>query len=306
MSFNYQNYINDVLNKNIVVCDAIYKAVKRHADDLIKSRKKDFLYYFDENEARKPITFIQNLKHTKGKWATDKSNIKLEPWQQFIIAVVFGWRKKVDRLRRFRKCYIQVARKNGKTTMLSGVGNYTLFCDSPHEAGVEIYYIATKKEQAKIAWEESERQIRKSKILNKLATTYKQNTRVVKKNDSASKMLILGKDSKTEDGLNPHFIGVDEYHAHPNNDLLNVLESGTGARRQPLTFIITTAGFDKNAICYEEYLYIKNILNGTIINNEYFCMIFEPDELDDWKSDRLLTNILGYFYERITIPNCYD
>ncbi len=111
---------------------------------------------------------------------------------------------------------------------------------------------------------------------------------IIKKNDTASKAKILGKDSKTEDGLNPHFIGVDEYHAHPNNDLLNVLESGTGARRQPLTFIITTAGFDKNAICYEEYLYIKSILKNDIINNEYFCMIFEPDDEDDWKSDEAI------------------
>lgn len=95
---------------------------------------------------------------------------------------------------------------------------------------------------------------------------------------TASKCLVLGKDSKSEDGLNPHFIGVDEYHAHPNNDLLNVLESGTGARTQPLTFIITTAGLasahlvdrcDKNAICFEEYQYLKNILKGTIENDEY-------------------------------------
>ena len=286
--FNYQNYIDDVINKNIIICESVRLAVERHISDLKKVSEDNYLYYFDSTEAERPIIFIQNLSHTKGKWASDRLPIKLEPWQQFIIASVFGWRKKSDTLRRFRKCYVQVARKNGKTTMLSGIGNYSFFCDSPREAGVEVYYIATKKEQAKIAWEESERQIRKSKALNKLATTYKQNTRIVKKSDTASKCLVLGKDSKSEDGLNPHFIGVDEYHAHPNNELLNVLESGTGARTQPLTFIITTAGFNKNAVCYEEYQYLKNILKGTIENDEYFAMIFEPDETDDWKSDEAI------------------
>lgn len=256
--FNYQDYIDGVLSKEITACENIYLAVKRHVDDIEKSKNDDeYPYYFDNKESERPIVFIQNLSHTKGKWASDKLPIKLEPWQQFIIASVFGWRKKSDNLRRYRKAYIQVARKNGKTTVLSGIGNYCFFCDSPKEAGVEVYYIATKKEQAKIAWEEAERQIRKSKALNKLATTYKQNTKIIKKKDTASKSLILGKDSKSEDGLNPHFIGVDEYHAHPNNDLLNVLESGTGARRQPLTFIITTAGFDKNAVCFQEYEYLK-------------------------------------------------
>ena len=286
--FNYQNYIDDVRNKNIVICEAVSSAVNRHVNDLENSKKKDYPYYFDNKEAERPIKFIQNLKHTKGKWIKDNLLISLEPWQQFIIASVFGWRKKSDDLRRFRKAYIQVARKNGKTTMLSGLGNYCFFCDSPREGGVEIYYIATKKEQAKLAWEEAERQIRKNKTLNKLAVTYKQNSKIIKRDDTASKSLILGKDSKSEDGLNPHFIGVDEYHAHPNNDLLNVLESGTGARQQPLTFIITTAGFDKNAICYEEYNYLKQILNNTISNDEYFAMIFEPDENDDWKSDNAI------------------
>ncbi len=284
--FNYQEYIDSVLNKEIVVCENIYLAVKRHVDDLKKSKSDDeYPYYFDNKEAERPIVFIQNLKHTKGQWASKNLLIKLEPWQQFIVASVFGWRKKSDNLRRFRKVYIQVARKNGKTTVLSGIGNYCFFCDSPKETGVEVYYIATKKEQAKLAWEEAERQIRKSRALSPLATTYKQNSKIIKKNDTASKSLILGKDSKSEDGLNPHFIGVDEYHAHPSNELLNVLESGTGARRQPLTFIITTAGFDKNGVCFKEYEYLKSILQGTIQNDEYFAMIFEPDENDDWSSE---------------------
>ena len=287
--FSYENFADDVITKKIVACEAVYLSVKRHLDDIKKSNTdENYPYYFDNNEAERPIVFIQNLSHTKGKWAADRQKIKLEPWQQFIIASVFGWRRRSNKLRRFRKAYIQVARKNGKTTMLSGIGNYSFFCDSPNEVGVEIYYIATKKEQAKIAWEEAERQIRRCKALDSLASTYKQTTTIIKKKDTASKAKILGKDSKTEDGLNPHFVGVDEYHAHPSNELIEVLESGMGARRQPLIFIITTAGFNKNGVCFEEYNYLKSIARGEMANDEYFFMIFEPDEKDDWTSDEAI------------------
>ena len=277
--YSYEEYINKVINKELPVCQAAFLAVKRHLDDIEKSKNNDYPFYFDEDEAKRPITFIQSLVHTKGEWANH--NIILESWEQFIIASIFGWRRKENKLRRYKKAYVQVSRKNGKTTFASGIGNYCFFCDSPAEAGVEIYYIATKKDQAKIAWSESERQIRKAKALNKEAITYKQTSTITKKKDTASKSKPLGKDSTTEDGLNPHLVIVDEYHAHPDNELLNVLESGMGARRQPLTFIITTAGFDKTSVCFSEYEYAKQILQGSLNNDEYFCIIYEPDSIKD-------------------------
>ncbi|AGA66076.1 putative phage terminase large subunit [Brachyspira pilosicoli P43/6/78] len=277
--YSYEEYINKVINKELPVCQAAFLAVKRHLDDIEKSKNNDYPFYFDENEAKRPITFIQSLVHTKGEWANH--NIILESWEQFIIASIFGWRRKENKLRRYKKAYVQVSRKNGKTTFASGIGNYCFFCDSPAEAGVEIYYIATKKDQAKIAWSESERQIRKAKALNKEAITYKQTSTITKKKDTASKSKPLGQDSNTEDGLNPHLVIVDEYHAHPDNELLNVLESGMGARRQPLTFIITTAGFDKTSVCFSEYEYAKQILQGSLNNDEYFCIIYEPDNIKD-------------------------
>lgn len=279
MMYSYEEYINKVINKELPVCQVAFLAVKRHLDDIEKSKNNDYPFYFDEDEAKRPITFIQSLVHTKGEWANH--NIILESWEQFIIASIFGWRRKENKLRRYKKAYVQVSRKNGKTTFASGIGNYCFFCDSPAEAGVEIYYIATKKDQAKIAWSESERQIRKAKALNKEAITYKQTSTITKKKDTASKSKPLGQDSNTEDGLNPHLVIVDEYHAHPDNELLNVLESGMGARRQPLTFIITTAGFDKTSVCFSEYEYAKQILQGSLNNDEYFCIIYEPDNIKD-------------------------
>ena len=266
MIYTYEEYINKVINKELPVCQAAFLSVKRHLDDIEKSKNNDYPFYFDENEAKRPITFIQSLVHTKGEWANH--NIILEPWEQFIIASIFGWRRKENN-------------KNGKTTFASGIGNYCFFCDSPAEAGVEIYYIATKKDQAKIAWSESERQIRKAKALNKEAITYKQTSTITKKKDTASKSKPLGQDSNTEDGLNPHLVIVDEYHAHPDNELLNVLESGMGARRQPLVFIISTAGFDKSSVCFSEYEYAKQVLQGSLNNDEYFTIIYEPDNIND-------------------------
>ncbi|ANN64617.1 terminase [Brachyspira hyodysenteriae] len=277
--YTYKEYINKVINKELPVCQAAFLSVKRHLDDIEKSKNNDYPFYFDDNEAKRPIMFIQSLVHTKGEWANH--NIILESWEQFIIASIFGWRRKENNLRRFKKAYVQVSRKNGKTTFASGIGNYCFFCDSPAEAGVEIYYIATKKDQAKIAWSESERQIRKAKALNKEAITYKQTSTITKKKDTASKSKPLGQDSNTEDGLNPHLVIVDEYHAHPDNELLNVLESGMGARRQPLIFIITTAGFDKSSVCFSEYEYAKKILDGSNTNEEYFTIIYEPDDIND-------------------------
>lgn len=277
--YSYEEYINKVINKELPVCNSTFLSVKRHLDDIEKSKDDNYPFYFDDEEAKRPITFIQSLVHTKGEWANH--NIILESWEQFIIASIFGWRRKENKLRRYKKAYVQVSRKNGKTTFASGIGNYCFFCDSPAEAGVEIYYIATKKDQAKIAWSESERQIRKAKALNKEAITYKQTSTITKKKDTASKSKPLGQDSNTEDGLNPHLVIVDEYHAHPDNELLNVLESGMGARRQPLTFIITTAGFDKTSVCFSEYEYAKQILQGSLNNDEYFCIIYEPDNIKD-------------------------
>ncbi|KLI22452.1 terminase large subunit [Brachyspira hyodysenteriae] len=277
--YTYKEYINKVINKELPVCQAAFLSVKRHLDDIEKSKNNDYPFYFDDNEAKRPIMFIQSLVHTKGEWANH--NIILESWEQFIIASIFGWRRKENKLRRYKKAYVQVSRKNGKTTFASGIGNYCFFCDSPAESGVEIYYIATKKDQAKIAWSESERQIRKAKALNKEAITYKQTSTITKKKDTASKSKPLGQDSNTEDGLNPHLVIVDEYHAHPDNELLNVLESGMGARRQPLIFIITTAGFDKSSVCFSEYEYAKKILDGSNTNEEYFTIIYEPDDIND-------------------------
>jgi phage terminase large subunit-like protein len=176
-----------------------------------------------------------------------------------------------------------VARKNGKTTFGAALANFHFFADKPREEGPEVYFAATKQEQASLAWNEAERQIRRNRNLAPLARTYASKQRIVIAN-TAAMMRPLGRDSDTEDGLNPSFALIDEYHAHPDAGLIDVLESGMGARSQPLALIITTAGTNYTGPCYEEHERLKKMLDGSLPPvDHFFGIIYTLDEWDDWK-----------------------
>ena len=284
--------MHDVQSGKQVACKWVKLAVKRHLDDLERVGKDlEFPYYFDEKQAKRAIDFKQQLQHTQGEWANPRlhdTHLRLEPWQQFIDWVVFGWRRPGG-FRRFTRVYESVARKNGKTVMGAADANYCFFVDSPKEMGPEVYFVATKREQAKKAWDEADRQYQKIPALKKVARTYKQSFTIVKPG-TAALMRTLGKDSKTEDALNPHFVLVDEYHAHPDNSLLEVMESGMGAREQPLIYIITTAGFNKQSACYqEEHLRAEKILERSLdpVPEHFFCIMYTLDEEDDWTDPKV-------------------
>jgi len=176
-------YIEDVLSDRQVVGKYTRLAVERHVRDLKRAESNDpeFPYYFDEAQAIRVIDFKQQLRHTKGDWANPRKHdtrIRLEPWQQFKDWVLFGWRRPGG-YRRFTKAYIEVGRKNGKTTDGAATANYCFLMDSPREMGPEIYCVATKRDQAKVAWEEAERQIHKQPFLQGLTKTYKQGSTII-------------------------------------------------------------------------------------------------------------------------------
>lgn len=291
-SYSAQQYIDDVVSGHQVVCKWTRLAVERHLKDLARVGKDPgFPFYFDPAQAKRVIDFKHQLHHTKGEWADPRrhdTRLRLEPWQQFKDWVLFGWRRPGG-YRRFTKAYIEVARKNGKTTDAAATANYCFLLDRPAEIGAEVYCIATKRDQAKIAWEEAERQLQSHPALKKRIRTYRQGCTVVIPG-SASRMRPLGQDSDTEDGLNPHFVLVDEYHAHPDNSMLEVMTSGMAAREQPLAYIITTAGFDKNCACYqEEHTLAERVLSGVLkpVPESFFCLIYTLDEGDDWTDKSL-------------------
>jgi phage terminase large subunit-like protein len=287
--YTYQTYIDGVTDGSITACTWVKLAVGRHVADLERQGTEDFPYYFDEALAQRPIDFIQQLSHTKGEWASTyggkKALIKLESWEQFIVAMLHGWRREDNGCRRFRRAYIQVARKNGKTTLGAGLCNYAFFADRPSETGPEIYFAATKQEQAAIAWREAKAQIGHCPALAKRSRAYDSKQVIVLNEDGQARMKPLGRDSDTEDGLNPYVALVDEYHAHPDASLLEVIESGMGAREQPLVIIITTAGLDKTGPCFTQELSLaQQTLEGSIDPKpeNYFAVIYTLDEGDDW------------------------
>lgn len=266
-----EQYVDDVLSGRKDVCKWVRLACERHRRDLEDGHERGL--WFDENAASRAITFFSFLKHSKGEWAGQ--SIALEPWQQFTIWAVFGW-KREDGLRRFRTAYEEVPRKNGKTTKAAGVGLYLFDADS--EPGAEIYTAATKRDQARIAHAEATRMVKASPFLRRRIGVYKDN---LNNETTASKFEPLGRDADSLDGLNVHGAIIDEVHAHKTRDLWDVIETATGARRQPLLFAITTAGFDRQSLCYELHTYTEQVLDGSIVDDTFFGIIYTIDEGDD-------------------------
>ncbi len=273
----YRQYIDDVITGKEVACKWVKLSVQRHADDLVKSETDEsFPYCFDEEAAARIIDFIGFCKHVKGE--LKGQFIHLEPAQQFVLACVFGWKHRVSGSRRFRYVYEEKARKNAKSTILAGIGLYMLFLDQ--EGGSEVYSAAVDKDQAKIVWGVAREMIGQSKDFKKMLKDY---TGSIVHPSSASSFKPLSRDNKNKDGLNVHCALVDEYHAHPDDSILELLKGGMGSRTQPLLWVITTAGFNRNCACKRERDRVERILQGIEEDPEYFGIIYTLDEGDDWK-----------------------
>ena len=246
-------------------------AVARYVRDLEEGAGRGI--WFDEAAALRACRFFSFLKHSKGEWAG--TTIQLEPWQLFNTWNLFGWRR-ADGFRRFRTGYTEVARKNGKTTWAAGIGLYLM--DADGEPGAEVYTAAVKRDQARIAHQEATRMVKSSPLLRKRIRVFKDNLHNEK---TASKFEPLGRDADSTDGLNVQGAIVDEVHAHPNRDMWDVLETATGSRRQPLIVGITTAGFDRQSLCWELHEYSERVLEGSHGDDSWFGAIYAVEPEDD-------------------------
>ncbi len=281
-----ERYIDDVLNDRVVAGHWVRQACQRQLDDLQHGPERGL--WFDQAAAEKVLSFFTILKHSKGKWAGQP--LELEPWQQFILWVVFGW-KRSDGTRRFRTSYLEVARKNGKSTLAAGIGLYLLTADG--EDGAEIYSAATKKDQAKITWSEAARMVRKSPRLVKRLEVYgdrnpKASACNISMPSTNSKFEPIGRDTDSLDGPNVHGAIIDEVHAHKTREMWDLLETATGARQQPLLFAITTAGFDRNSLCWTLNEFTKKILDQVLppeVGDDFFGLIYTLDQDDDWQDE---------------------
>jgi phage terminase large subunit-like protein len=185
-------------------------------------------------------------------------------------------------MRRFRTAFVFVPRKNGKTTLMAGLGLYLMIMDG--EEGAEVYAAATKRDQAKLSWSEAVRMRNASPALKELTQHWKSSD-TISMEETYSKFQPLGADADTMDGLNVHGALIDEVHAHRTSEVVDVLQTATGSRRQPVQFEITTAGFDQNGIGYQHYDYAKKILDQVFEDDTWFVFLAEPDKDDDWRNE---------------------
>ncbi|WP_080561268.1 terminase large subunit [Parageobacillus thermoglucosidasius] len=277
------DYCHDVLNGEVVACQKHKWACERFLRDIEREGTEEFPYIFDEEKALRFLKWMTLFKHTKGKLAG--KHIEPHPIQIFVFGNIYGWIHKDTGLRRFKKGYWQVARKNAKSQSLACVGSYEAFAFGENMS--EVYIGATKTEQSRIVWNEIKAQIQGCDFLK---GKYKIAYGKIEHLKSGSFIAALSKDAgKTGDGLHVQCGIIDEYHAHPTSEIYDVLVSGMGARPQPLMMIITTAGFNLNHPCYAvEYQYVSKILdpNNPIENDEYFVMINELDKDDDIKDEK--------------------
>lgn len=236
---------------------------------------------WDERAGIRVVDFCRRfLRHSTGRWAGKP--FELLPWQvDNVVMPLFSW-KNTNGFRRFRTCYGQVAKKNGKSTLCAGLALYGLVADG--EPSPEVYLAAADKDQAGIVFTESAKMAKKSPaILNKVQVIDSRKRIVYMAKDGFIR--VLTGDAFRSEGINVHFLVFDELHTQKNRLLWDALRYGGAARTQPLSIAITTAGFDKNSICYEQYEYAKKVQMGVVPDTTFFSFIYEPGEKDDWKDE---------------------
>ncbi|MDF7211047.1 MULTISPECIES: terminase large subunit [Proteus] len=276
-------YARDVVRGKIVACQYVIDACQRHIDDMAQEKSRKFRYRFDKDLAEQAAKFIQLLPHTKGEWAFKRMPITLEPWQLFIVCSAFGWVQKGTKLRRFREVYTEIPRKNGKSAISAGVALYCFTCDN--EFGAEVYSGATTEKQAWEVFRPAKLMCKRTPLLTEAFGIEVNAKNMNRPEDGARFEPLIGDPG---DGQSPHCAIVDEYHEHDTDSLYTTMLTGMGARRQPLMWAITTAGYNIEGPCYDKRREVIEMLNGTVPNDELFGVIYTVDEKDDWTDPNTL------------------
>ncbi|HEN4543985.1 TPA: terminase large subunit [Streptococcus agalactiae] len=236
--------------------------------------------HYDKAKADRAVTFINNLSHTKGKWAGKRFD--LLPWQEQIVRDLFGIVKE-DGNRQFLTAYIEIPKKNGKSELAAAIALYLLYADN--EASAEVYGAACDRNQASIVFDVAKQMVQMSLPLEKRSKIMGATKRIVNYSN-AGFYQVLSAETGTKHGLNVSGLVFDEIHAQPNRHLYDVLTKGSGdAREQPLFFIITTAGTDRNSICYELHTKALDILNGRKKDTSFYPVVYGLSDEDDWNDE---------------------
>lgn len=244
--------------------------------------REDWPYRFDAEKADRAVRFMELMPHVKGKWASQKLRLVLEPWARFVECNLFGWVHRETGLRRFRESYEEVPRKNGKSTRLAARGLYLFAADG--ESGAEVYSGATSEKQALEVFRPAWQMAQKLKSLRdrfsiELAGNPKNPGPMYIVDDMSKFEPMIGKPG---DGASPSAAIVDEYHEHDTDHMVDAMQTGMGAREQPLLSIITTAGSNLGGPCYEKRRDVVRILEGQVEDETVFGIIYGLDEGDAW------------------------
>ena len=275
---NYiKQYYNEINNGKRIVSARVRKQYEKLVDDIDKPTGG---YIFDESRASKPIRFIEQFcKHSKGEWAGKP--VTLELFQKAYISALFGFVHVETGLRKYRETMFMVGRKNGKSTMLAGIALYMLVADN--EPGSEVYSTATKKDQARIIFDETHNMVKQSPDITKFIKKRKTDLYFPL---TMGKFQPLGKNSDTLDGLNAHCVIMDELHSVKDRNLYEVMKQSQSARRQPLLIMITTAGTVRECIFDDMYAYACSVVDGTFSDTSFLPMIYELDNREEWKDPK--------------------
>ncbi len=291
-----EEYYNYLLNNPDKANHKVLVVYKKLVDDLKTPKQVSFFnaiteenethtYIFDEKRGLLPIRFIEMFcKHSKGKWAGKP--IKLELFQKAFIEALFGFIDSETGTRKYRKGALFVGRKNGKSTLDSGLSNYMLTKDG--EGGAEIYSVATKRDQAKVVWDECKRMIKKSPELDKRIRCL---VGGIYYDKTESYMKALASDSNSLDGLNAHFVICDEVHAWRDKNLMDVMYDSMSAREQPMLLETSTMGTIRESVFDNEYDYFCEIIKGYegqggIVDETVLPVIYELDSPDEWQDEK--------------------
>lgn len=281
MSFSKNNYLLEywraIQSGEVLVSKKVYKVYARLFEDIEQPNGK---WRFDLKQANRPIEFIESLcKHSKGEWMGKP--IELELFQKAFISALFGF---VDEqgVRRFKETFFLVARKNGKSTLLSGIMLYMLIADG--EGGAQVVSAATKREQSSIVFNEALNMVSQSPALKSHLKKRKTDLYFPL---TFSTMTALASDSNTLDGLNLHLAVIDELHAIRDRNLYEVLKQGMSARRSPMMVMITTAGTVRENIYDDMYEYASKVVDGTIPDERFLPILYELDNRDEWTDYRM-------------------
>ena len=291
-----EEYYNFLKKNPDKACHKVLTTYKKLVNDIKKPKQVSFFneiteeeethtYIFDEKKGNKPIIFIEKYcRHSKGKWAGQP--VKLELFQKAFIQALFGFVDKDTGIRKYKKGALFIGRKNGKSTMDSGIANFMLTKDG--EGGAEVYSVATKRDQAKVVWDEAKRMIKKSPALLKRVRCL---VGGIYYDATESFFKALASDSNSLDGLNAHFVICDEVHAWKDKNLLDVMYDSMSAREQPMLLETSTMGTIRESVFDNEYEYFSEIIAGyegksNVVDETVLPVIYELDNPNEWQDEK--------------------